>query len=69
LKKSELTAAEIKRIKYVAVELLKALKAEKLRVDHWRDKEATRDAVRLTIKDSSGATKRGCQSTSTTNLK
>jgi type I restriction enzyme R subunit len=51
LKKSELTPAEIKRIKSVAVELLKALKAEKLRVDHWRDKEATRDAVRLTIKD------------------
>ncbi|NVO66797.1 hypothetical protein [Methanofollis tationis] len=27
------------------------LKAEKLRVDHWRDKEATRDAVRLVIRD------------------
>ncbi len=51
LKKSELTPAEIKKIKSVAVELLKTLKAEKLRVDHWRDKEATRDAVRLAIKD------------------
>jgi hypothetical protein len=28
-----------------------ALKAEKLRVDQWRDKEATRDAVRLAIRD------------------
>jgi type I restriction enzyme R subunit len=51
LKKPELTQAEIKTIKSVAVELLKTLKAEKLRVDHWRDKEATRDAVRLAIKD------------------
>jgi type I restriction enzyme R subunit len=51
LRKSELTPAEIKRIKSVAVELLKALKAEKLRIDHWRDKEATRDGVRLAIKD------------------
>jgi type I restriction enzyme R subunit len=35
----------------VAVELLKTLKAEKLRIDHWTDKEATRDAVRLVIRD------------------
>ena len=41
----------IKRIKAVAVELLETLKAERLRVDQWRDKEATRDAVRLTIHD------------------
>ena len=34
-----------------AVDLLETLKAEKLRVNHWRDKEATRDAVRLTIQD------------------
>ena len=31
--------------------MLETLKAEKLRVDHWRDKEATRDAVRVTIQD------------------
>ena len=35
----------------MAVELLQKLKAEKLRIDHWRDKETTRDAVRLTIRD------------------
>src|SRR5262249_13949835 len=51
LNKPELTPAEIGKIKSVAVELLSALKAEKLRVDHWRDKEATRDAVRLAIQD------------------
>jgi len=51
LKKPELSPKEIKRIKDVAVELLETLKAEKLRVEHWTDKEATRDAVRLTIRD------------------
>ena len=51
LRKPELTPAEIAKIKSVAVELLTTLKAEKLKVDHWRDKEATRDAVRLAIKD------------------
>ena len=30
---------------------MKTLKAEKLRVDQWREKEATRDAVRITIRD------------------
>jgi len=51
LRKPELTAAEIKKIKAIAVQLLATLKAEKLKVDHWRDKESTRDAVRLAIKD------------------
>jgi hypothetical protein len=49
LKKPELNPKEIARIKQVAVGLLAALKAEQLRVNHWRDKEATRDAVRSTI--------------------
>lgn len=35
----------------MAVELLAALKAEKLRVDQWREKESTRDAVRQAISD------------------
>ncbi len=35
----------------MAVELLKTLKAEKLRVNQWRDKEATRDAVRVAIRN------------------
>ncbi|WP_373498727.1 type I restriction endonuclease subunit R [Desulfococcus sp.] len=49
LKKQDLNAADIKRIKEVAVSLLNELKAGKLRVDQWRDKEATRDAVRVAI--------------------
>jgi len=51
LKKPDLTPGEIRRIKGVAVDLLETLKAEKLRINHWRDKESTRDAVRLTIHD------------------
>jgi len=51
LKKPDLSAPEIKRIKAVAASLLKTLKAEKLRVDQWREKEATRDAVRESIRD------------------
>jgi type I restriction enzyme R subunit len=51
LKKPDLKPAEIKSIKTVAVELLETLKTEKLRIDHWRDKESTRDAVRLAIHD------------------
>ena len=51
LRKPGLGAGEIRKIKAVAVELLARLKAEKLRIDHWRDKETTRDAVRVTIRD------------------
>ena len=51
LKKSDLSAPAIKRIKKVAVELLETLKTEKLKSDHWRDKESTRDAVRVAIQN------------------
>ena len=51
LRKPDLSAAEIKAIKKVAVELLETLKAEKLKVHEWREKEATRDAVKQEIKD------------------
>jgi type I restriction enzyme R subunit len=51
LKKPALSAPAIKRIKKIAVELLETLKAEKLKIDHWRDKEATRDAVRIAIRN------------------
>ncbi len=51
LRKSDLKASEIKHIKAVAVHLLERLKEEKLKVDHWRDKESTRDAVRIAIRD------------------
>ena len=51
LKKPELKPPELKRIKEVAVALLETLKAEKLKIDHWRDKESSRDAVRIAIRD------------------
>ena len=51
LKKPALGPVEIKRIKAVARALLEKLKTEKLRIDQWRDKEATRDAVRVAIYD------------------
>jgi type I restriction enzyme R subunit len=51
LKKPELTAADIKRVKAVASALLQTLKQEKLNIDHWRDKESTRDAVSVEIHD------------------
>lgn len=51
LKKEDLNKKDIKRIKAVAIELLDKLKSEKLRIDNWRAKEATRDAVRTAIKD------------------
>ena len=51
IKKQELSATNIKRIKAVALGLLETLKAEKLKVDHWRDKEATRDSVWTAIQD------------------
>jgi type I restriction enzyme R subunit len=51
LKKQELTPQERGRIKKVAKGLLETLKAEKLRIDHWQEKESTRDAVRTAIHD------------------
>lgn len=51
LKKPELSSAEIRQIKSVAVQLLETLKAKMLRMDRWQDKENTRDAVRQTISD------------------
>jgi type I restriction enzyme R subunit len=51
LTKPSLDAKEISRIKEVAVALLGTLKQEQLRVNQWREKEATRDAVRATIFD------------------
>ncbi len=51
LKKPDLDKAGIQRIKTVSKELLRTLKAEKLRVDQWRDKESTRSAVHVAIRD------------------
>ena len=51
LRKPDLGPRDIERIKRVAVDLLAALKAEKLRITHWRDRENTRSAVRTEILD------------------
>lgn len=51
LVKPSLAAAEIKRIKKVAVDLLDKLRAEMARVRDWRDKQATRDQMRMLIHD------------------
>ncbi len=51
LRKPDLSAAEVKKIKTVSTELLKRLKTEKLKIDHWREKESTRDAVKMAIRD------------------
>ena len=51
LRKEKLTPSEIKRIKKVSVDLLTTLKAEKLKIDHWREKESTRDSVLVSIRN------------------
>ena len=51
LKKPDLGRPEIERIKKVAKDLLQTLKAEKLRVDQWREKDATQSAVKVAIHD------------------
>jgi type I restriction enzyme R subunit len=51
IKKPELSSEEIRRIKQVAREMLERLNSEKLNIDHWRQKEGTRDAVRTFIYD------------------
>lgn len=51
LKKPALSKAETDKVKDVAQALLVKLKAEKLAVDHWREKQTTRDGVRKVIFD------------------
>ena len=51
LVKPNLGKAEIGRIKKVSKDLLERLKSEKLKIDNWRVKQATRDAVRTEIWD------------------
>jgi type I restriction enzyme R subunit len=50
LKKDNLEAQEIKKIKKVAAELLELLKKEKLKAN-WKEKPPTRDDVKVTIKN------------------
>lgn len=49
LVKPDLSSRDIKQIKEVAQKLLLKLKSEKLRIDNWREKQATRDDVKVEI--------------------
>lgn len=49
--KDDLTKNEIKRIKEVAVELLKKIKARIAEFDHWTDKQETKAAIDNLIRD------------------
>ncbi len=51
LKKPDLTPKEIERIKEVATSLLEKLKAEKLSIQNWTERETTRDSVKQGIYD------------------
>ena len=51
LKKPDLSIPETRRIKEVAVQLLATLKAEKLRIDNWQQRESSRAAVQTAIRD------------------
>ncbi len=49
LVKPGLSKKDIERIKKVAKDLLEHLKADKLIIDNWREKEATRDSIKIEI--------------------
>jgi type I site-specific restriction-modification system R (restriction) subunit len=49
LVKPDLSGQDINQIKEVAHKLLLKLKSEKLRIDNWREKQATRDDVKVEI--------------------
>lgn len=51
LSKPQLSKGDTTKIKKVASELLETLKSERLRVENWREKESTRDAVKQKIYD------------------
>lgn len=51
LKKGDLSKEDIKRIKSVAEELLMILRQEIAGMDHWTDKQGTRDSVKQRIYD------------------
>ncbi|WP_027186141.1 type I restriction endonuclease subunit R [Desulfovibrio inopinatus] len=51
LKKETLSKEDINKIKNVSTQLIEKLKSEKLKIDNWRAKETTRDAVMITIQD------------------
>ncbi|UIP32228.1 type I restriction enzyme endonuclease domain-containing protein [Stutzerimonas kunmingensis] len=51
IKKPNLVKKEIERIKAISKDLLATLKSEKLGIENWREKESTRDAVQIAIRN------------------
>ena len=51
LKKPDLDAKDIKKIKKVAKELLETLKDKLKDLYHWQDREPSRDTVKVMIRD------------------
>lgn len=51
LRKPDLKASDIKRIKIVAVELLQTLKRRIKEIENWKDREASRDDIHVMIKN------------------
>ena len=49
--KPRLSSKAVDRVKRVASGLLARLKAEKLKIDHWKEKDATRSEVKTFIRD------------------
>ena len=49
--KKDLSNTEVKQIKEVSIKLLETTKGEIKRIDQWKEKEATRDAIKKTIRD------------------
>ncbi|MBR0239327.1 MAG: type I restriction endonuclease subunit R [Thermoguttaceae bacterium] len=49
--RDDLSKSDIKKIKEVAASLLKKIKAKIAELDHWTDKQETRDIVKVLIRD------------------
>jgi type I restriction enzyme R subunit len=51
LRKPDLSKKDIEKLKKVAKELLQLIQAEKQKIDNWKEKQVTRDQIKVLIKD------------------
>lgn len=51
LMKPDLSKKDIEKLKKVAKELLQLIQAEKQKIDNWKEKQVTRDQIKVLIKD------------------
>ena len=51
LMKPDLSKKDIEKLKKVAKELLQLVQAEKQKIDNWKEKQVTRDQIKVLIKD------------------